>query len=359
MTPRSFWSSGAAAALAAIICQPVVAQTAHAEVPGHYYLSGVMETGSELLIDRQGTFEWYLVVGGLDLFAKGTWRQEGRDVVLEEALPGETATAALDERFPWDEAAERHLIEGMYDHAVADAREQCPFIAANLASVMAPVLMDVGEQAVDRRADAARTLEVARALAEGAMAAAAANLADVALQLAAMDAMQAFDSARGDLEDAWREQGELGPDVTYPAAPPECGMPAPMAEASSDPAGWHRAVAVVAGDPSTGQWLQGATVTFRLSDGTLQDDISDYRGWAAVTVPTGLAVTGVKIATDQADIRFDEPIEPMHQGVQAVRVDLASLHDPVFGIMRLAITPDGLLPDLFGGNGIYRKGARE
>ncbi len=49
---------------------------------GHYYLQGVMETGSELMLDPRGQFEWYLVYGALDLFAEGTWRQDGGTIVL-------------------------------------------------------------------------------------------------------------------------------------------------------------------------------------------------------------------------------------------------------------------------------------
>ncbi len=48
---------------------------------GHYYLHGVMETGSELLLHADGRFQWYLVYGALDLFAEGHW-QEQEDAVL-------------------------------------------------------------------------------------------------------------------------------------------------------------------------------------------------------------------------------------------------------------------------------------
>ncbi|QGP80064.1 hypothetical protein GL174_00105 [Sphingobium sp. CAP-1] len=48
----------------------------------HYYLQGVMETGSELLLRPDGRFQWYLVVGALDLFAEGRWREEGDAILL-------------------------------------------------------------------------------------------------------------------------------------------------------------------------------------------------------------------------------------------------------------------------------------
>lgn len=51
-------------------------------VVGHYYLQGVMETGSELELTPDGKFQWYLVYGALDLFAQGDWRKEGDAVIL-------------------------------------------------------------------------------------------------------------------------------------------------------------------------------------------------------------------------------------------------------------------------------------
>jgi hypothetical protein len=50
---------------------------------GHYYLSGVMETGSELLLRPDGTFEWFLSYGALDQFASGHWASDGNVVTLK------------------------------------------------------------------------------------------------------------------------------------------------------------------------------------------------------------------------------------------------------------------------------------
>ena len=49
---------------------------------GHYYLSGVMETGSELLLQPNGTFEWYLAYGAVDMQAQGKWEQRKAEVHL-------------------------------------------------------------------------------------------------------------------------------------------------------------------------------------------------------------------------------------------------------------------------------------
>jgi len=52
------------------------------DVAGHYVLHGVMEVGSELLLRSDGSFEYMLVYGAADYWAKGTWRQKDDSVVL-------------------------------------------------------------------------------------------------------------------------------------------------------------------------------------------------------------------------------------------------------------------------------------
>ena len=60
---------------------------------GHYYLNGVMEVGSELLLKANGSFEFYLAYGALDQYGKGCWRVEGNKVLV---IPeGRSAPAAV------------------------------------------------------------------------------------------------------------------------------------------------------------------------------------------------------------------------------------------------------------------------
>ena len=42
---------------------------------GHYYLQGVMEVGSELLLHADGRFEYFLAYGAYDESATGTWKE--------------------------------------------------------------------------------------------------------------------------------------------------------------------------------------------------------------------------------------------------------------------------------------------
>ncbi|QRK84282.1 hypothetical protein JN757_00450 [Pseudomonas granadensis] len=50
---------------------------------GHYYLTGAMEMGAELLLRKDGTFDAGVSYGSADGFAKGTWAVENQTVVLK------------------------------------------------------------------------------------------------------------------------------------------------------------------------------------------------------------------------------------------------------------------------------------
>jgi hypothetical protein len=58
------------------------ADQAPSSLPGHYYLQGVMEVGSELLLKKDGKFEWMLSYGNTDQQASGDWRVAGDTVTL-------------------------------------------------------------------------------------------------------------------------------------------------------------------------------------------------------------------------------------------------------------------------------------
>lgn len=67
-------------------CKEVKFQETDQAWTGHYYLQGVMEVGSELLLQDHGKFKWYLAVGSLDQYAEGTWWKNGNCIGLK-ALP--------------------------------------------------------------------------------------------------------------------------------------------------------------------------------------------------------------------------------------------------------------------------------
>ncbi len=52
-------------------------------VPGHYFLGGVREVGSELLLRDDGSFEYFLSYGAVDINARGAWRADGKRIFLD------------------------------------------------------------------------------------------------------------------------------------------------------------------------------------------------------------------------------------------------------------------------------------
>lgn len=67
----------------AVLSLPASAADATAaSLPGHYYLEGAREVGSELLLKKDGKFEWMLSYGAVDQQASGEWRASSGEVTL-------------------------------------------------------------------------------------------------------------------------------------------------------------------------------------------------------------------------------------------------------------------------------------
>jgi len=72
--------------LAALLCLPATHASADTSpLDGHYYLTGAMEMGAELLLRKDGTFDAGVAYGSADGFAKGTWQVENQTVTLKSA----------------------------------------------------------------------------------------------------------------------------------------------------------------------------------------------------------------------------------------------------------------------------------
>ena len=85
---KSSFSSLLACAAFIFSAPASAAEPAASSLPGHYYLQGVMEVGSELLLKEDGKFEWMLSYGNTDEQASGEWRAAGDLVTLEAGNGG-------------------------------------------------------------------------------------------------------------------------------------------------------------------------------------------------------------------------------------------------------------------------------
>lgn len=64
-------------------CTEVEFQKSANSFANSYLLKDIMEVGSELLLEKDGRFKWYLVVGSLDQYAEGHWWQNGTCIGLK------------------------------------------------------------------------------------------------------------------------------------------------------------------------------------------------------------------------------------------------------------------------------------
>jgi hypothetical protein len=84
--------------LAAMLMVPIAVAAAPEGLPGHYYLSGMTEVGSELLLRADGRYQWMLAYGALDLAAEGQWTRSG-DTLTLVADPGILAEDGMESIF--------------------------------------------------------------------------------------------------------------------------------------------------------------------------------------------------------------------------------------------------------------------
>ncbi|MGK5026313.1 hypothetical protein [Janthinobacterium sp. RB2R34] len=85
---KSLFSLLACAGLLSLTFSAIAADQPASSLPGHYYLQGVTEVGSELLLKEDGKFEWMLAYGNVDQQASGDWSVAGKEVTLRAASPG-------------------------------------------------------------------------------------------------------------------------------------------------------------------------------------------------------------------------------------------------------------------------------
>ena len=78
-------AAGAALLAALLVTSPAAAQTCKpgdAKMAGLYTLGGVMETGSQILLNANGSFRYMLAYGAVDEAAEGCWQRNGASITL-------------------------------------------------------------------------------------------------------------------------------------------------------------------------------------------------------------------------------------------------------------------------------------
>ena len=322
--------------------------TPDAALTGHYYLSGVMETGSELRLKPDGRFDWYISYGAVDQVAQGRWGRNGPTVTLAADVPSaDTPLVRADEVLPWDAEVERRLRDAAWSRQADAVAARCPWSMASAASIFLPEdRPPPGAAELARAAGTKQAAESARDAAARAVARAVAAGASEDDRAAADTAMDDWYQAAYEMEQAHRDAGLPVPDIAAPALPPECRNPARDDEAELAPEQWQRGVAALVGDPARELLLSRIGVTFVFSDGHRETAETNRSGWAFAPLRRGAAVEQLVIALPQANqAPVTLPIQPLAEGVQTVFVDTQQLVGPPFVTMRLTVEGRDLIPE--------------
>lgn len=275
------------ATFALLIAAPAMAE-ASKDVVGHYYLQGVRETGSELLLMPDGRFQWYLAYGALDQNADGTWTRKGDVVTLTSKGPDRSKPLfLLDEQVPWEAAHERAVLEKARADRIAELDGQCP-LPPSAAVFAPPAIMS------DGNAEAPSAPE---------------------------------------------------PDVA-PDPPPGCAYPPEVRVDDDHPDLWTGGIIIGIADPEMGVAPKGVKVTLTWADGHKQTAPTASRGWALFPKRAGVKASHVELDPPFAawgKAAFDFP--PLEKGLQAFRIDARQVMAVPFETMTLRVDGADLIPE--------------
>jgi len=352
-----------AVAFAALVAVPPA--FAAERLAGHYFLNGMTEVGSELLLRDDGRFEWFLAYGAMDRSASGRWTEADGRVVLSADRPAQGAPLfRRDGAMPWDEDAEDRLRDMEADAADAAARARCPFLDVADAVSAPPSAGDAKAgpppPSLAQAARVARTdAESAADLAMAARARADAAPRDDALRDAAdaamahaVDAMSAYRAAEAAARDAFDRANLDRPEMPPPRPPAACALPPPRAPGLPADVKPGQGLGVVIGDPKAGLRFSGIRVDFEFGDGHHEARVTNRGGWALLRPRPGVALRrivlrGAEAADGEGGLPVVEQafdIDPAQGDVVMIALDSARLAPPMFDTMTLRIDGDALVP---------------
>lgn len=332
---------------------PVAEPTGDQAFTGHYYLAGVNEVGSELLLGADGRFSWMMAYGAVDNEAKGRWARQGDQIVLTADKPEhDKPLFALKQVTGWTEEAEEQIRDERRNALESKVHAACPFFAEDAAATatMMPIAGDKPTQAM-LQARAAKAL--AEALAERgrleALAQKVMALPDPSTQKeAAQTALFAWIAAHDAADNAALEARLPKPEIAEPKLPAACTLPS--SDDAPPPVG-GRAVLV---DDGAGDGIRGVAVQMVLANGKREGMLTNRRGYgwlANDTEPGAVKALILKLGDHEQTI----DVTPVDKGVIAVTVDVGQLTQPAFETMSLTIKGKDLLPGDASGSGRYTR----
>jgi hypothetical protein len=327
---------------------------ADAALAGHYYLYGVTEVGSELLLKPDGTFEWMLAYGAVDQAAHGTWKREAGEVVLTADKRDPSAPIfTLGPLQPWDDDAEQRLQDMIFTENQAQIEKLCPFLLVGdvTSALTAPSVSDAEKAARQRRANlaipaASDDVETKRLLAGRTAQIAMSATSDRAQKMdAATEAMLNWKEARGYMLDLYGTAGLKEPERLEPILPAACVPSKRPVLDEKDPTKWQRGFAARVYDPAAGMSFSGIKVAFTFADGVVEERVTNYSGFAILPLRAGIQVKQLTVTfhSEGEPIAETFPITPAASGIQHVGVNSRAIIAAPFSTLRLKIDGQDLV----------------
>jgi hypothetical protein len=326
---------------------------------GHYYLTGVMETGSELLLRPDGLFDWSLSYGAVDQDAQGAWHIEHDEVVLVTSAPSvRKPLFSYLSTGPWTAEAEHERRERERGVIEAAVRARCPIfpapeVMATSAEIGAPTLPV-------RRARAATALRAAitarstvETLAARVMAAPAAPSTERPDTERVRQAMSDWLNAREAALEAADAAGLASPALADPILPALCTMP-PDEPVGQTPASPPPGLGIQILDPESDMPARGIAVALKFADGTEQQLVTDRNGLALVSGNVSANAVGATIQAKTKASAVTVSFAPVRSGIIRVAMDMRQLAARPFDTLRLHIVGGALVPETFE-NGRYER----
>jgi hypothetical protein len=334
---------------------PIVGTTDSAFV-GHYYLTGVMEVGSELLLTSDGRFKWFVSSGAMDQTASGTWTRDASGIVLRPDIPDKNAPLfSLGEQHPWSRETERDLQQELYQRGYNASLKLCPFM--DVPDSAGSIEMDFPTEAEQQKYIAALKDKIPPAVARvealrvragqaGRLAFAATGGDREAQMSSATAAMTAWKEARGAMLDLYNATKTPVPQRIEPDVPKDCVV-SDQKWVSDDPKDWTRGIIVNVADPSEEMVYQGAHVDIHFASGKSLSATTDSSGNVITTLRPETAIDSITIwwPRDGFEKRAQTfAIKPLAQGVQDIILNSKLLEPPPFTTKHYRIDGVDLIP---------------
>lgn len=343
----------------ALLLLPIML-TAQAAPPdafvGHYYLSGVREVGSELLLKENGRYQWFLSYGAVDQSSDGGWKVVADEIVLTpDPKPAGKKALTLGPTAPWDAGSELLAQQTAHREQIAAIRVNCPFLPdetdSPATSMPASVMSPATQAQLDRARKALASEQATRAAYERAGAAAMQPGADQAdRHAAARQARLAWDAAHDELLHADSEASLPWRATTEPKLPKPCQLPQEPTSYQVDnipSAKWIRGVAVIIGDPEVRMRFSGFRVEFIHSDGHIATGVTSNGGRAWAALRPGATVSSIRITIPDRNegVLMTETfaVSNLRDSVQLINFNSAQFTQPAFDELRLKISGKELI----------------